>query len=177
MSLSILFSARSLHPYSFLYYTFPFPRSFYTFHHFKFGHFTFRRLLFYSALDLYHLTALFFPKDIYFSCLSSSHGNTRQSTSFPSHIKPAFAHLCMWPVWVCAPCRCPGSRVQRGWPGSLQRCPCGRCPPSVCEGSGRLLPSPSRHRMSERKCTIETEGHWKVNIYSNALMGFKGSVC
>lgn len=41
VSLSILFSASSLHPYSFLYYTFPFPLSFSTFHQFKFGHFAF----------------------------------------------------------------------------------------------------------------------------------------
>lgn len=128
------FCSRSFHPYSFLHYTFPFPQSFSTFHQFKFRHFTFFSL---SITILFH-----FPFEVYFSC----HWNM-------------FSCVCtvrvwMWPVWACAPCRCPGSKGQRGWPGSLQRCPGERCPPSACGDSWRPLPSPWPRHTSELKCTV-----------------------
>lgn len=47
--------------------------------------------------------------------------------------RPTYTFLS--PVSGCVPYRCPGSTERRGWPGSRQRSPSVRCPPSASAGS------------------------------------------
>lgn len=50
-------------------------------------------------------------------------------------------------------CRCPVPRARRGWPGSLRRCPAGRCRCAAAAGSGRPRPWRARRRRWAPTCT------------------------
>lgn len=57
------------------------------------------------------------------------------------------------PFSVLSLCRCPGSRAQPGWRGSLPHSPCETRPHAGAEGTGRLLRSRGWRRGSVLMCT------------------------
>lgn len=113
-----------------------------------------------------------FPSLCHFPSLSQSHSLsllhffTSSSLFFSyqlaTHPPPPFffsLSLCLFstplPFWELSLCRCLGSKVQRDWLDSLQRCPGERHPHVVAAGTGRPLLSPGLHHGSELKCTVQ----------------------